>query len=216
MAVAFGGRASAHRLDEVLQATRIALEPARVQLEMDLTPGVVVADGLIDAIDTDGNGVLSRGEEQAYAGLVLRNLILSVDDSPPLRIVLTASRFPDVAALRAGDGAISIRAAADLSLLATGPHSLLFRNMNAANNSVYLANALVPDDDHLAVTGQQRARDQSELTIEFVVRDTPAGPRRWAWAGLAAVFMLAAPLARRIRLRRQGRRECQVRRWQLL
>ena len=69
-------------------------------------------------------------------------------------------------------------------------------------NSVYLANALVPEDDQVAVTGQQRDGDQSELTIEFVVRETTASTRRWMWIGLAGGFMLAASLTRRTRLKR--------------
>ena len=38
MTIAGGTRASAHRLDEFLQAARIAIEPDRVALEMSLTP----------------------------------------------------------------------------------------------------------------------------------------------------------------------------------
>ena len=132
---------------------------------------------MIREIDADRNGVLSQEEEQAYAGRVLSALTLRVDDSPPLRMQPAASSFPDVAALRTGDGAIVIRSEADVSRLPAGPHRLFFHNENAAGNSVYLANALVPEDDDVAVTGQQRAGDQSELTIEFVVRDTSAFSR---------------------------------------
>ena len=196
MAVAFGARVSAHRLDEFLQAVRIAVERRGVQLEMNLTPGIVVADGVIRAIDADRNGVLSQQEQQAYVGRVLSALTLRVDDSSPLHMQLTGSTFPDVAALRAGDGAISIRSKADVSRLPVGPHRLFFHNKNAAGNSVYLANALVPEDDDVAVTGQQRAGDQSQLTIEFVVRETSASRAQWAWIGLAGAFMLAVSLKR--------------------
>jgi hypothetical protein len=36
--------ASAHRRDEYLQAARIAVGPDRVRIELDLTPGMAVAD----------------------------------------------------------------------------------------------------------------------------------------------------------------------------
>src|SRR5258707_6047731 len=52
-AIALGSRASAHRRDEYLQAARIAVEPGRVDLELDLTPGITVADTMIGDIDRD-------------------------------------------------------------------------------------------------------------------------------------------------------------------
>jgi len=199
IAVALGARVSAHRLDEFLQAARIAVERDRVQLEMDLTPGTAVAENVIHEIDADRNSVLSQEEQQAYTGRVLSALTLRVDDLPPLRMQPTGSSFPDVAALRAGDGAISIRADANLSRLPVGPHRLFFDNKNDAEHSVYLANALVPEDAAVGVTGQQRTGDQSELTIEFVVRETSAISRHWTWMGLAGTFLLASTLTRRIR-----------------
>jgi hypothetical protein len=49
--------APAHRLDEYLQATRLAVATNRIDLSIDLTPGVAVADQLLVVIDrtaTDG------------------------------------------------------------------------------------------------------------------------------------------------------------------
>ena len=110
----------------------------------------------------------------------------------------TSSSFPDVAALRTGDATIVIRAEADVARLPRGPHRLFFHNANAADSSVYLANALVSEDVDVAVTGQQRTSDQSELTIAFVVRETSAR-RRWAWIGLGCVCLLTMSLTRRTR-----------------
>ena len=44
--------AQAHRLDEYLQATRIDISSNRVDLEMDLTPGVDVASVVLPLMDT--------------------------------------------------------------------------------------------------------------------------------------------------------------------
>jgi hypothetical protein len=192
--VAFGARASAHRLDELLQATRIAVDRDRVQLEITLTPGTAVADRLIRSIDADRNGVLSLEEQQAYAGRVLGALTLRLDDSMPLRLQPASSSVPDLVALRGGDGAIVIRAEAGVPRLPAGEHRLLFRNQNDAGDSVYLANALVPEDDDVAVTGQQRTGNQSELTIAFVVRASSAGSPWWVWIGVGGAFLLAALL----------------------
>src|SRR5215210_2258008 len=46
---------SAHRLDEYLQATRLAIEPDRVEIALDLTPGIAVAESIVAEIDADGN-----------------------------------------------------------------------------------------------------------------------------------------------------------------
>jgi hypothetical protein len=196
MSVAFGAGVSAHRLDEYLQAARIAVEPDRVQLELSLTPGIAVADGIIREIDTDGNGGLSLDEQQSYANRVLRAIELHVDDAPPLHLKLAASTFPDVHAMRTGDVAITIRSEAVISPLAAGFHRVFFRNGNATADSVYLANALVPENDQVAVTRQQRDEGQTELTIDIVVRGTPATS---IWMALAGALVLAVLLTWRTR-----------------
>ena len=57
--VGAGSATSAHRRDEYLQAARIAVDPDRVRIELDLTPGIEVADGVIAGIDTDRSGTIS-------------------------------------------------------------------------------------------------------------------------------------------------------------
>ena len=54
--------ASAHRLDEYLQATTIALERDRLVLQLRLTPGVAVAARVLASLDTNGDGTVSEGE----------------------------------------------------------------------------------------------------------------------------------------------------------
>ena len=44
--LAFSQSASAHRLDQYLQATRLSLEKNQVGVEIDLTPGVEVAQAI--------------------------------------------------------------------------------------------------------------------------------------------------------------------------
>ena len=48
---------SAHRRDEYLQAARLAVEPDRVELELDVTPGIAVADATIADLDRDRDGM---------------------------------------------------------------------------------------------------------------------------------------------------------------
>jgi hypothetical protein len=63
-----------------------------------------------------------------------------------------------------------LRATATPPRLSAGRHHLFFRNAHAAGRSVFLANALVPDDARVSVTAQRRDGEQSELTIEYLLR----------------------------------------------
>ena len=76
--------------------------------------------------------------------------------------------------MRRGEGTIRLQSTATLPRLSMGPHQLLFRNSHHPDRSVYLANALVPESDQVAVTAQRRDGDQSELTIDYVLRAAPA------------------------------------------
>ncbi len=78
-----------------------------------------------------------------------------------------------------------------------GPHQLLFRNSHHPDRSVYLANALVPESDQIAVTAQRRDSDQSELIIDYVIRAAPAPSTSvWLLGSIAAATVLAALLMR--------------------
>jgi hypothetical protein len=61
-----GTMAIGHRLDEYLQAAIISIGTDRVHAELTLTPGVAVFPALVGAIDTDGNGIITPVEQQAY------------------------------------------------------------------------------------------------------------------------------------------------------
>jgi hypothetical protein len=191
---------SAHRRDEYLQAARLAIDPDAVQLQLDLTPGIAVAESVIADIDGDRDGTLSAGEQRAYAGLVLGAVRLEIDGRP-LAAALTAAVFPDVEAMRRGEGTIRMQASASAPRLAAGPHHLLFRNSHHRDGGVYLANALVPDSERVAVTAQRRDAVQSELTIDYVLRAAPV-PRTAAWLLTGTAVLMGLWMARLRRPRR--------------
>jgi hypothetical protein len=79
----------------------------------------------------------------------------------------------------------------------------MFRNRHHPARSVYLANALVPGSDEVAVTAQRRDRDQTELTIDYVLRAAPARPTgAWLLGSIAAATALSVLLTRPLRSRR--------------
>ena len=99
---------NAHRRDEYLQAARIGIDPGRVQLELDLTPGIDVAPGIIGGIDRNRNGVFDADETQAYAERVLREIRVELDGRP-VTLALIDRRFPAPAAMSGGEGTIQLR-----------------------------------------------------------------------------------------------------------
>ena len=182
---------SAHRLDEYLQAARLAIDPSRVELEVDLTPGISIADAIIAEIDRDHDGLLAADEKRAYVARVLGAMELKIDGQT-LHAEPIASTFPVLDAFRRGDGTIRLQSAAALPRLSEGGHQLLFRNTHCPDVSVYLANALVPESDRIAVTAQTRDGEQHDLTIDFLVRTRPSTSSRvWLLGGIAGVLLMA-------------------------
>jgi len=174
--LAAGARVSAHRQDEYLHAARIAIEPSGIRVELSLTPGIAVAGAVIRDIDVNGDGALSPAEQRSYAEQVLRGVSLRLDGTL-VRLTLSNASCADPAALRGGDAAMTLEAEAHRPSLAVGTHTISFRNANTAHGAVYLANALMPGDDRVAITRLAHDVDQSGLTVAFTVR--PA--RGWQW-----------------------------------
>jgi hypothetical protein len=198
---------SAHRRDEFLQAARLAISPERVELQLDLTPGIAVADAVIADIDRDGDGVLSREEKEAYAAQVLRAVSLEIDGRA-LRMQSNASSFPELDAFTRGDGTIALRWEAALPPLRGGSHHLSYRNTHRRDISVYLANPLMPDRDRIAINDLQRDTDQRDLAIDFALRE-PAGDtaiaRLWLYGWIAAAAGVCVAMAATATARGGGR-----------
>ena len=200
LAVVFGGTPSAHRRDEYLQAARVAIDPDRVEIELDLTPGIAVAEQVLAEIDRDGNRSISDGEARAYRGQVLGAIAVDVDGKPlPLESI--DGTFPEVAAVLNGEGTLRLRVVAALPRLSAGTHRLRYRISHRPDIGVYLVNALVPASDRIAIEAQRRDVDQRDVTIEYTLAADRAtrlrGGLSVALAG--AVIWLAAVWWRRRR-----------------
>ena len=195
IAVATSAHVSAHRRDESLQAARFAIELASVQIELDLTPGIALADAIISEIDRNHDGSLSVEEQQTYGRLVIETVDVAVDGHR-LGVDLDTVSFPDNDAMRRGEGTIRVRLAGTVPAQAAGAHQLTFRNRHHADRSVYLANALVPRTDRIAITAQHRDGDQRDLTLDYVVEPPPAFTSTWLLSGVALVAVLATLLMR--------------------
>lgn len=184
-ALALPARADAHRLDELLQATRIGINVNTVDLEIDLSPGVDVAGDVIAAIDADGDAAISDTEADAYADSVLRLLDLSIDGRG-IALRLLRRRFPAIEEIREGIGTIRLVARADVAA-ATGRRHLTYANRFAPVPSAYLVNALTPSEARVRLDEQKRDPRQRLFTIDFDV----AGSRAWIGWSSAAFALIA-------------------------
>ncbi len=161
-----GAPASAHRLDEYLQATTISVEKDRVQAEIRLTPGLAVFRRVLAYIDTDANGVISGAEQRAYAERVRLDLSLTIDGDR-LRLRLVSSKFAKTEKMREGRGEIQLEFNADVP--SGGPNRrLIFENHHQRRIAAYLVNCLVPRDLDIRVTAQNRNYRQSFYQLDYV------------------------------------------------
>lgn len=185
----FAPCASAHRLDEYLQATLVTIATNSVRLQINLTPGVAVAGKILALIDHDHDGVISSNEAAAYADVVKSALTLRLDRRA-LKLQLTESFFPPVEELRSGLGIIQLEFSAAPGPITPGPHALAFENRHETLSSVYLINAALPTGSIIQITRQKRNDTQSAGEIEFIARpaaNVAAGKR---FTARFAFFML--------------------------
>jgi hypothetical protein len=156
----------AHRDDEYLQATLVVIEPGEVRLQINLTPGIAVAEQVLARIDRDRDGAISKNEAAAYAKLLKRDLTLRVDGRKS-ELKLAASEFVPPEELRTGSGIIRMEFSASSGRLAAGPHRLTLDNRHLIEMSVYLINAAQPRFATVEITRQKRNDNQSAGEIEF-------------------------------------------------
>jgi len=161
LALSLTASASAHRLDEYLQATLIGVTRDGIDVEMQLTPGVSMLPSLMAVIDQNHDGRISSEEARSYVDRVARDVELRVDDAPAV-LLLVESSFPDVAAMREGLGTIRLK----LRTQRTG-HKIRFENRHLPRFSVYLVNCLAAPADGLLVDRQQRDDSQRSLAFEY-------------------------------------------------
>jgi hypothetical protein len=179
MFLSLTGVASAHRLDEYLQATLISVEKDHVDVSMRLIPGIAVSSAVIASIDTNGDGVLTPQERWNYAQRALGDLALSIDGKK-LDPKLKSADFPRIQEMREGLGEIHIEYTAELP--AGGPNrKLILENHNQRQRAVYLVNALASSDPAISIVAQKRNQVQSTYELDYTQASGSAGSSLASW-----------------------------------
>ena len=178
LALSLVGGASAHRLDEYLQATLIGVTRDGTDVEIQLTPGVAMLPILMALIDQDGDGRISSEEARAYVGRVAREVELRVEGVPaPLSLI--ESKFPTIEAMREGLGTIRMKLRTPRS-----GHELRFENRHLPQISAYLVNCLAAPSDGLVVRRQERDEAQRSIEFEYSFGEGAIPGPRAAWMAL--------------------------------
>jgi nickel/cobalt exporter len=161
--------AAAHPIDEYVQNTYIDPAPDRTTLELNLTPGVLVAPQIVALIDANGDGEISEAEGDAYANEVLRDISLEVDDEPQ-SLTLTSSQFPTPLDMSAGMGTIRLHVAAAEAPegVLPGDHSLSFRNDHQPVYNKYLVNTFKKSSE-VEIAQQDRDRLQHAIRVDYAI-----------------------------------------------
>jgi hypothetical protein len=186
--LALPSAALAHRLDEYLQAALVNIEPGEIRLQINLTPGVAVAERVLAPIDGNHDGIISTNEAAAYCEALNHDLDLLLDGrKTPFK--LTRSTFPEVSELKSGWGIIQVEFTATIAPLSAGEHKLKLKNRHLPELSVYLFNAAQPRSASIQITRQTRNKNQSVGEIRFHV-DRGARPMPTKAAGNRAYRFL--------------------------
>ena len=175
--VAFPSIATAHALDEYLQATMVDVGPESVHLQIYLTPGVAVADKVLAEIDTNHDGVISDGEAATYTDHVRRELVPMLDGKV-LVLELKDAQIPPMEELHTGLSYLKFEFTATYSTLTSGEHWFRLRNEHRPAPSAYLFNAALPNSEAIKISGQARNTDQSEgwIYFQYLPASQPALP----------------------------------------
>lgn len=161
---------SAHPLDEYLQASYLTLTGDTLVVDVDLSPGVLVAARVLPLIDTDGSGDISKTEGQLYIDEIVKALHLSANDNP-IPLTLNGVEYPPYLDLSAGTGVIRLHLSAPLPHTTPGDYKVFYENDYEVPGlrNTYLVNGFIQsgERDRFDITDQQRDYYQHTLSLSF-------------------------------------------------
>lgn len=183
----------AHQLDEYLQATLVEIDPSAIRLQINLTPGVEVADEVLVVIDRNHDDHISDEEGAAYAELLKRDLVVRLDGRA-IESSVTALNTPKPSDLRTGWGILQMEFTLAPLAVTAGEHELILENRHLSSLSDYLFNAARPRSDSIRIISQNRNDTQSECEIQFAY-DPITEPSQSGLVASLAVFVCATAVA---------------------
>ena len=167
--------ARAHPIDEFVQQAYLTPAPSAVSVELDLSPGVLVAPAALADLDPNGDRQIADAEATAYAERVLGQVRLRVDDRP-LALALTDVDVSPYLTFQAGYGTVRLSAEAHGAPTEPGTHHVLFRNDFAPRGSAYQVNAFIDRAHPVEIGTQRRDTNQQQSLVEYRIGGTGGEP----------------------------------------
>jgi ABC-type nickel/cobalt efflux system permease component RcnA len=156
--------ASAHPSDEFLLATYVTPGANVVSVEVDITPGVLIAPAFAKSLDLDGDGALDPDEVATHLTVLTSSFTLIVDDVPTA-MTLVSNSYAPLDLIAAGGGSIEVRLTAPAP--GGGPHSVRLDNRYDPGRSTIQSSAIVPNDASATVGAISRSPDGRSITVAF-------------------------------------------------
>jgi hypothetical protein len=195
--------AAAHPTDSLSQSAYITLQPQRFSIELDFTPGELVAPQFVQEFGSDLES-LNLERLQQFSRKILELVHFSLDDKPTdLKLEFSQSQIPDLALLKAGGAQLQMVFSGELPSLA-GKHRFVFENQYQPVKSAYSANVFVESKD-LKIIKQTRDPSLQVFSVDF---ELPQNANFTPWWILIAAgvlvcgfFLTRAILIRGVRLK---------------
>ncbi|WP_327699732.1 nickel/cobalt transporter [Streptomyces sp. NBC_00459] len=191
--------AQAHPTDEIVQQAYLTPDGSRLDIQLALIPGVLVAPAFAEALDSDGDERLGSDETAAHAQRVTSALGLRAGGrTVPLKP--TRSTYADYALLAAAGGAVTLDLTATLP---AGTRSVTFTNRYdppGSSPTTVQANVLVPAGAPAEPANVERADEGRTITIHLsdsAAADTSStsAVQEGATSGGAMLGALRSPLS---------------------
>ena len=170
--------AAAHPTDRLNQAAYITLSPQKVSIELDFSPGELVAPQFVQEFGSN-LGSLNSETIQKFSQTILEHVRFTVDNKQiELKPDSSLNQIPDLALLKAGGAQLQLVFTADLPSL-SGQHQFVFENKYQPVKSGYGANVFVESKD-VKIIKQARDSSLQVFTVDFDITQRSSFALWWA------------------------------------
>ncbi|MGW0653885.1 nickel/cobalt transporter [Streptomyces umbrinus] len=167
--------AEAHPSDEVVQQAYLTPTTTRLDVELAITPGVLVAPAFAESVDTDGDGELDAHERAAHLDRVTSALALRVDGRE-VKLTVTGSEYAEYALLAAAGGAVRVDLTAELPSPGSLGQVVFTNEYDPGVRTTVQADVLVAATDAVRPSGFERGDEGRAMTLTFGEGEVTAVP----------------------------------------
>lgn len=128
--------AQAHAADMYFHTHLVTLSPNGVQIVWEIAPGAMIAQGIWQDADQDGDGIILEQEALAWANVIFPAFQVTLDEQTLALTCVDVDWPVDIPALASGEEPIRIHLEADWPTSIEGSHWVTLRNRYNPKNSI--------------------------------------------------------------------------------